>query len=202
MNHLDSSNTPALSFRNGSVAHLGDVDIDIRLGVRLFQIFSGRDIDLVGFLKQDVRHRLCARGSIDLQCVTAPETPGGQDQQSVIRHMIVVTVGQETVGDAARFDMQPRHLLHASAAAVEKDPRRPNVHQDRRATAQRVRIGCASSEKANFHDNFLLPYCWLEPNLVRKCYYSPACTSLVCRRLNTAPSNPTSTGAPFRYAIT
>src|SRR5262245_52241159 len=70
--------------------------------------------------------------------------------------MIVVTVGQETVGDAARFDMQPRHLLHASAAAVEKDPRRPNVHQDRRATAQRVRIGCAGSEKANFHDNSLL----------------------------------------------
>src|SRR4030095_5684893 len=89
--------------------------------------------------------------------MTASKTPRRQHEQSVIRHMIIVAVGQETVGDAARFNMQPRHLLHTSAAAVEKDPRRPNVHQDRRAAAQRIRIGCAGSEKANFHDNSLLP---------------------------------------------
>ena len=71
--------------------------------------------------------------------------------------MIIVAVGQETVGDAARFDMQPRHLLHAGATTVEKDPRRPDVHQDRRAATQRIRVGCSRSEKANFHDHSLLP---------------------------------------------
>src|SRR5262245_1554360 len=88
--------------------------------------------------------------------MTAPETPRGQHEQSVIRYMIIVTVSQETMGDTARFDIQPRHLLHAGSAAVEKDPRGPGVHQNRRAAAQRIRVGCASSKKANFHDHSLL----------------------------------------------
>jgi hypothetical protein len=35
--------------------------------------------------------------------------------------MIIMTVSQKTVSDTAGFDMQPRHLLHARPAAVEKD---------------------------------------------------------------------------------
>src|SRR5688572_24063592 len=52
---------------------------------------------------------------------------------------------------ACRIDLKPRHLLHAGAPAVEKDARGADVHQDRRAAAERVRVRRSGSEKTNLH---------------------------------------------------
>jgi hypothetical protein len=35
---------------------------------------------------------------------------------------------QKAMGDTAGFDLQPRHLLYASSAAVEKDFGGPDIH--------------------------------------------------------------------------
>jgi hypothetical protein len=128
VSHLDGSNPPTLSLRNGTIAHFVYVDIDIRLGIRLFQIFASGNINLVSLLKQGIGHCPRTGRSVDLQCMPAPETPRRQDQQSIIRHVVVVAMRQKAVGDTAGLDLQPRHLLHASSAAVEKNPGRADIH--------------------------------------------------------------------------